>query len=163
MVGERGSFFTNVLFNPLVWIGIVLGVLHLQHKTGPELWNTFQTPTTYINLLIGSAIYTALFDRHYTKNRKEIAIAENLVAILVNAYIIFFVWGIFVFVVSSYHASGLRYSAALRERLAEERTAPTSAQPTPQISTPKLNLESGKRYKVTPNSDGSFILEVIEE
>ncbi len=163
MIGERGSFISTVILNPLVWIGIILAALHLQSASGTNIWNVFSAPQTYLNLLIGSLIYTVLFDRHYTKNRNKLAIMENLLATVTNAYIIFFTWLTIVFFITQYHESGIRMSNTLRERLAEEKTAPARApsniNTAPQIN--NLNIESGKRYKLTPNPDGSFILEVI--
>lgn len=162
MLGERGSFTSNVILNPLVWIGILIAVLHLHSKTGAEIWNVFRAPETYLNLLIVSLIYTALFDRHYTKNRAKLAITENIFAIITNAYIIFFSWLVVVFAITQYHESGLRMSNTLRERLAEEKSAPAHTRaPAAQVN--NLNIESGKRYKLTPNNDGSFILEVIDD
>lgn len=160
MSSERNSFLSNIIFNPLVWIGTVVAVLHLQSKTGADIWNVFKSPATYRNLLIGALIYTALLDKHYTKNREKIAIFENIVATVTNAYIIFFTWLTIIFIVTRYHESGLRYSTVIRERLAEEKIPRTDTNTITQVQ--NLNLEKGKRYKLTPNADGSFILEVME-
>lgn len=164
MIGERNSFTSNVLLNPLVWIGVTVAILHLSSKSGQAVWNVFRTPETYINLIIGAMVYTALFDRHYTKDRAKLAIMENIYATLTNAYIIFFSWLTVVFVITNYHETGLSYSVSLRKRLAEEKAAahaPAVSNAAPQIN--NLNIESGKRYKLTPNADGSFILEVMED
>lgn len=161
MIGQRNSLFFTIVTNPLIWIGVILGILHL--RTVPDdVWQVFSTPQTYVNLLLGSTIWTLTFDRHYTKNREKLAIAENLLAIITNAYIIFFVWGSIVFVVSEYHQSGLQYSQTLRERLQEEKQLKNERLAPVLQTSGSINIEKGKRYKLTPNTDGSFILEVLD-
>ncbi len=165
MLGQRNSLLFTIASNPLVWIGIFLGIMHINKCTDRDIWQIFQNPETYGNLLIGSTLWTLLFDCHYTENRKRIAVMENIFAVLVNAYIIFFVWGAVVLVISEYRASGIQYSIALRKKLAEQhavaRKGDIGNAPAPVPSS--VNLESGKRYKLTPNTDGSFILEVLDD
>lgn len=163
MIGQRSSLLFTIATNPLIWIGAFLGFLHLSTNTNSDIWEIFHTEQTYVYLIIGASIYTALFDKHYTKNRERIAIPETMLAILTNAYIILFVWGTVVFAVSEYHQSGLEYSLALRERMAEEKAARqsetiSSAAPITNL----LTLDSNKRYKLTPTNDGSYIIEVLD-
>lgn len=165
MLGQRNSLLFTIATNPLIWIGVFLGLIHISKSANSDVWQIFQNPETYGNLLLGSTLWTLLFDCHYTENRKKVAIVENIFAILVNAYIILFVWGTVVFAISEYRASGIQFSIALRKKLAEQRTAAPhgNTYETPASLPSSVNLESGKRYKLTPNADGSFILEVMDD
>lgn len=165
MIGERNSFKSNVLLNPLVWIGVLLAVLHLRCKSGNEIWEVFTAPTTYYNLLIGALIWTAIFDRHYTQNREKIDIPATLTCVLLNAYTILATWGIIVFVITEYHAGGLQYSRSIKQHIEAnigQKTSPTA--PAPQLNIPlnAIDIPSARKYKVTPSADGSFIIEVLE-
>ena len=163
MIGESNSFKSNVLLNPLVWVGVLLAFLHMRYKTDTDVWAVFQEAQTYINLFIGASVYTLVFDRHYTENRERLAIAENFFAIITNAYIIIFTWFMSVFAVTQYHEGGLRYSASLKEHIENQKDstrAPAHPQAAPQLN--NVNIESGKKYKFTPTTDGGFIVEVID-
>lgn len=129
MLGQRNSLFFIIASNPLVWIGIFLGLMHINKCPDSDVWRIFQNPQTYGNLLIGSTFWTLLFDCHYTENRKRVAILENIFAVLVNAYIIFFVWGAVVLVISEYQESGIQYSIALRKNSPSNTPLPNGKPP----------------------------------
>ncbi len=163
MIGQRNTFFSCVVTNPLVWIGLIIAFLHLHSLKDNNVWSAFLEPTTYRNLLIGSTIWSLIFDRHYTKNREHLDIIENLCAIITNAYIILVAWGVTIFAISQYHATGNMYSQNLRNHLQTQKQTQTKAS-APALATPQnLNLETGKKYKITPSSDGSFTIEVISQ
>lgn len=171
MQGMRGSFFKSIIINPLVWFGIILTCFTLHYEGFDNAYQIFFQFETYRNLAIGAAIYVALFNRQYKRGGDKLDVKETLLTVLETMYVILFVWGISLFAVVNYHLGGLSFSANLRERYEaagwiKDDQAKDEAEAVQEISGKVLegmDLEQGKMYKVTPQADGSFIIEVVAE
>ena len=82
MEGMRGSVFKAVFLNPLVWIGLVLTGFTLHYEGYEGAFNVFFELETYRNLVLGAAVYVALFDRRYKPGGGRLDISETLAAVL---------------------------------------------------------------------------------
>lgn len=171
MQGMRGSFFKSIIINPLVWFGVILTCFTLHYEGFDNAYQIFFQFETYRNLAIGAAIYVALFNRQYKRGGDKLDVKETLLTVLETMYVILFVWGISLFAVVNYHLGGLSYSAGLRERYEaagwiKNDQAKEDIQAVQEMTGKVLegmDLEQGKMYKVTPQADGSFIIEVVAE
>lgn len=164
MQGERGSVFKSFFLNPLVWISAVLTGFTMYYEGEHGAFLLFYKAETYRNLAIGAAIYVGLFDRRYTAGRCRLDLAETLFAVLETMGYILLFWMLFLFLAVNYRLGGAWYSQTLTTRY--ERHGIKSGEKIPDSVKnvlPSVQPESGKRYKVTPNADGSFTIEVLED
>lgn len=164
MQNERGAVF-NFLENPLVWVGVILTAFTLHYEGEQNAFELFLKPETYRNLAIGAVIYVGLFDRHYTKNRERIDWMHSLFAVIEAMYIIFFAWFGSLFLMVSYYQGGEMLNLEMRRRYQKSATNGSKIE---TFTMPKGVLEAGeyeagKSYKITPQADGSFVVEVISE
>lgn len=164
MQGERGSVFKSFFLNPLVWIGIVLMLFTIHYEGSKVAFSVFFKVETYRNLAIGTALYVGLFDKKYTKGMERLDISETLLTVVYDMVMVLLVWIVSLALVVNYQLGGENYSAALTERyrkngwMTEDKT-PANVNEVLK----KMDVEAGKRYKVTPHADGSFTVEVEEE
>jgi len=170
MQGERGSVFKSIFLSPLVWIGLVLMLFTINNAEGKEAFSVFFEPETYRNLAIGTAIYVGLFDKKYTEGMVRLDIGETLLTVIYDMAVILLVWGVSLALVVNYQLGGESYKEILlqkyrkadwTENVKEDvmRESPLNVDETLQ----QLEVESGKRYKITPNDDGSIVVEVQDE
>lgn len=157
MLGERGSIIKAIFLNPKVIIGLVLTYLTLTYEEG-HCFDVFYEPTTYRNLAIGSAIYICFFGLVYTEGMKKLDILETLKSIVVTMAIIFLVWFVSLSLVVNYQEGGNSYSALLRRRFQQNKTTNTDI----VDALENADLESGKKYKVTPGENGNIVIEVLD-
>ncbi len=158
-----GSVFKAVLVNPLVWVGLILTGFTLHYEGKERAFDLFYQLETYRNLSIGAAFYVALFDRHYKRGGERLDIGETLMAVLETMYTIIIVWILSLFLVTNYHIGGENYSAALAERYRKSGWTSDEATEAETEMLKGVNIEAGKRYRITPYEDGSFTVEVIED
>jgi len=164
MQGERGSVFKSIFLNPMVWIGVLLTVFTLQNEDEKNVFQLFLNPTVYRNLALGCAVYVGLFDRHYTHKMKHLDIPETLMAVLQAMLTILLVWVATLGFIVSYHTGGESYSEALKDRyrqagyISKEEAKPENIQRVLK----ELNFDMSKSYKITPQSDGTVWIEVID-
>lgn len=171
MQGMRGSVFKSVLLNPLVWIGLILTGFTLHYEGYSNAFKVFFQWQTYRNLAIGAAVYVILFNRQCKRGGRRIDVAETLATVLETMYIILLVWGLSLFAVVNYHQGGLSYSEGLRERYKsagwiKNDDAAEDAEAVREMTSDIVDgveFEKGKIYRVIPQEDGSFVIEVIAE
>ena len=108
----------KILSLPLFWIGILLTCFTIHYEGQKEAFAVFFIPETYRNLLVGGAIYVALFDRRYTEHRERFDIKETFKALIETVSVIFFVWSISLVFYVGYHEGGEAYSLGLRKNYA---------------------------------------------
>lgn len=163
MQGERGSFFKSIFLNPLVWIGIVLMLFTIHYEGNKNAFSVFFEVETYRNLAIGTALYVGLFDKKYTKDMERLDISETLLTVVYDMATILLVWAMLLGLVVSYQLTGENYSTALAERYRKNGWVAEDNDAVVKDTLKKMDVEAGKRYKVTPQEDGSFIVEVQED
>lgn len=166
MLGERGSVIKAIFLNPKVIIGLVLTFLTLANEEG-HCFDVFYEPTTYRNLAIGSAIYICLFGLVYTEGMRKLDVGETLKSIVETMAIIFLVWFVSLSLVVNYQEGGNSYSALLRKRYQqnqnrEKNSADIDIDIDIVDKLENAELESGKKYKVTPSEDGNIVIEVLD-
>lgn len=169
MRATSGSVFKAVFVNPLVWIGWVLTYFTLYYEGDKGAGAIFLKVETYRNLAIGAVIYTFIFNRQYTKGRERVDIFETLIAAAEAMYVIFITWAATTALIANYHIGGERYSEELRARYKLESAnskEDNGGGALPEAALGALSnvrIEEGGRYRVTPEADGSFIIEVVED
>jgi len=161
MLGERGSIIKAVFLNPKVIIGLVLTCLTLINEEG-HVFDLFYEPKTYRNLAIGSAIYVSLFGLVYTEGMQKLDIIETLKNVIETMAFILLVWGGSLLFVVNYQQGGENYSSLLRRRLQQNKGTDSDEGVSADIveALEGIKLETGKSYEVTPDENGSFIIEV---
>ena len=112
----------KLLTSPHIWIGLTLSFLTLHYEGQSDALMVFFNPITYRNLLIGSAIYVAIFDKRYTEHREKFDPKETCIACLETLSAILLVWSISLSLYVSYHESGEIYSETLRTKYAKIQT-----------------------------------------
>lgn len=165
MQGERGSVFKSIFLSPLVWIGLVLMLFTISNAEPKEAFSIFFVPETYRNLAIGTAIYVGLFDRKYTEGMVRLDIVETLLTVVYDMVTIILVWALSLALVVNYQLGGETYSALLKARYQQESAGLREDETAVDIKGKLGNIEvqEGKRYKITPQDDGSIVVEVQDE
>lgn len=173
MLGMRGSFFKSVVLNPLVWLGLTLTGFTVHYEGYRHAFEVFFDLQTYGYVALAAVVYVALFNRQYKKGGRRIDISETLGSVMEAMLIILFVWGLSLFLFVNYHVGGMNYSAELRERYkkagwikndnAAEDYEAVRQMTSGILEGGSMEMEAGKRYKVTPRADGSVVIEVLEE
>lgn len=165
MQGERNSLVQGVLLNPLVWIGLVLTGMTLANRDIDNAYEVFMNVETYRNLALGTAVYVGLFDRHYTKNMERLDIMETLFAVVQSMFIILITWSVSLALITGYLINGEGYKKKLTQRYQERMDVEETKENKPLLpkSLNNVELKSGQRYKVTPQDDGSIIIEVLDK
>ena len=109
------NFIAKIIYNPLVWIGFLLSYITLREVPNSEdIILMLKEPKYYIELLIGSAIYVWLFEKHYTKKREKVAILPNIVATVDAMFTVFITWLCMTLAVLYFQYRGERISRQLR-------------------------------------------------
>ena len=172
VLGMRGSFFKSVVLNPLVWLGLGLTGFTLHYEGYQHAFEVFLWPKTYGYVALASIIYVALFDRQYKRGGRRIDISETIGTVLEGMLVILMVWGLSLFFCVHYHLGGMSYSAELRERYkkagwikndnAAEDYEAVKELTSGVLEDGSVEMEAGKKYKVTPQPDGSMVIEVLE-
>lgn len=163
MLGERGSIFQAVFLNPLVWIGLLLTFFTMEYNK-EDVFGIFFVPETYRNLAIGSAIYVGLFGRKYTEGMNKLDWNQTLGGVIEAMLLVLGVWFFSLFAIIHYQRGGEAYSDLIRKRYQREGVSVQNTAPKNDVAVEeameKVNLQAGKKYKVTPHEDGSFTVEV---
>lgn len=164
MQGERSSVFKSIILNPLVLIGLILTGFTLAYSEDRAAFQVFYSVETYRNLIIGTTLYVLLFDRKYTAGMQRLDIGQTLLTILESLVIILLVWAGSLFAVISYHIGGENYRDVLRAKYVKngwikEEKAPKDIDKMLQ----GVELKAGVKYKITPNEDGSIVVEIEED
>lgn len=175
MSGGKVSVLSGVLFNPLVWIGIILTLFTLKYEK--NVFDVFFEPKTYGLLFAGAGVYVALFNIHYTEEGEHIDWGETLAAVLSNMGIILLTWVISLSFIVNYRAGGESLRAAMAQKMqekAEAQAAERTYNATHLNNNTENNdiavdevinnmgLQGGKSYVITPQADGTISVQVIE-
>ena len=160
------NFLVKIIYNPLIWIGILLSYITLREtSTAEDVILMLKEPKLYIDLLIGAIIYVFLFERHYTKKRERVAILTNIVAVVDAMFTVFITWLCMTLAVLYFQYRGERISRQLRAKYNEQRIVnENTPAPTGQIIDASLALkgfevEVGKKYIITIHSPNNVSVE----
>lgn len=164
MQSERSSLFQMTVLNPLVWIGFILAGMTIANEGIDKAFDIFLYPDTYRNIALGAAVYVGLFDRHYTKDMERLDIGETLLAVIKAIAAILVTWVIALILISNYVAGGRNYRKVLTKRH-QDRTQSTQEVKEKAVYDvlDKIEMKEGAGYRVTPQDDGSVIVEVIHD
>ena len=160
------NFLVKIIYNPLIWIGILLSYITLRETSNAEdVILMLKEPKLYIDLLIGAIIYVFLFERHYTKKRERVAVLTNIVAVVDTMFTVFISWLCITLAVLYFQYRGERISNQLQMKYKEQRQAhENTPAPTGQIidassALKGFEVEVGKKYIITIHSPDNVSIE----
>jgi hypothetical protein len=160
------NFLVKIIYNPLIWIGILLSYITLREVPNSEdIILMLKEPKYYIELFIGAVIYVYMFEKHYTKKREKVAILPNIIAIIDTMFIVFITWICMTLAVLYFQYRGERISRQLRQKYNEQRIAnentpaPTGMLIDASSALKGLEVEVGKKYIITIHSPDSVSIE----
>lgn len=164
------NFILKIVFNPLVWVGVLLSYISLKNGENAEvIINRFMQSRLYIELGVGATIYVWLFDLHYTKKRERIAFLRNLVAIAETMFTVFVTWITIVSLVLYFQMRGERISSQLRMKYNQQKAEVAMSKPLEQtgeivdasLLMKGVVLEVGKTYIINVYSKDTVGVENI--
>ncbi len=155
------TLIRTIFSYPQVWIGIILAVVTLNHDTSPAAYDVFFKSGTYQSLAILMGIYTLIFDKQYKAYRNGVDIPATLFNLIVNMYMVLLVWGCGVFVGVSYLQAGETYGEAIRKKYKQGQYEQQAERLDNTAEQKNLQLLEGQKYRIVPQADGSFVVEVL--
>lgn len=158
------SLWRTIFSYPQVWIGVFLAFLTVHTYGVEKAFALFFELKTYKYLAFIAAGYAVLFEREYYKGRDGVNIFATLFNAVISFYIILFVWGLGVFACLGYQQSGMAYGKAIQKKYNQgkhEDVLQDDAEVLKILN--QLKDGDGKKYKIIPNEDGSFVVEVLAD